>query len=48
MARSKTAKKVFKKNSSLVTTGFNSLQANQLPCDELHFQLITEQHITYF
>ena len=48
MARSKTAKKVFFKNSSLVTTGFNSLQANHLPCDELHFQLITEQHITYF
>lgn len=33
--------KSFKKNSSLITFGFNLLTGNMLWCDELNFQLIT-------
>lgn len=33
--------KVFVKNSSLVTLGFNTLTIKTLQCDELHFQLVT-------
>lgn len=35
------AKSFFKKNSSLITFGFNLLTGNMLWCDELNFQLIT-------
>lgn len=35
------AKSFFKKNSSLITFGFNLLTNNVLWCDELNFQLIT-------
>lgn len=35
------AKSFFKKNSSLITFGFNQLTNNMLWCDELNFQLIT-------
>ncbi len=35
------AKSFFKKNSSLITFGFNPLTNNVLWCDELNFQLIT-------
>lgn len=35
------AKSFLKKNSSLITFGFNLLTNNMLWCDELNFQLIT-------
>lgn len=35
------AKSFLKKNSSLITFGFNLLTGNMLWCDELNFQLIT-------
>lgn len=38
-------KKFFKRNSSLITFGFNLLTGNVLWCDELNFQLITS--VTY-
>ena len=40
MAKDKT-KNNFIKNSSLVTSGLNSLKGNTLECDELYLKLIT-------
>lgn len=37
----KETKKVFHKNSSLITTAHNALKYNALLCDELRFRLIT-------
>lgn len=39
--KGKETKKVFHKNSSLITTAHNALKYNALLCDELYFQLIT-------
>lgn len=41
MAAESISKKVFVKNSSLVTSGLNTLTIKTLLCDELHFQLVT-------
>lgn len=37
----KEKKKVFHKNSSLITMAYNTLKYSALLCDELYFQLIT-------
>lgn len=39
--KGKETKKVFHKNSSLITTAHNALKYSALLCDELYFQLIT-------
>lgn len=39
--KGKETKKVFHKNSSLITTAHNTLKYSALLCDELYFQLIT-------
>lgn len=39
--KGKETKKVFHKNSSLITTAYNTLKDSALLCDELYFQLIT-------
>ena len=39
--KGKETKKVFHKNSSLITFRYNTLTNNVLWCDELNFQLIT-------
>lgn len=39
--KGKETKKVFHKNSSLITTAHNTLKYSALLCDELYFRLIT-------
>lgn len=39
--KGKETKKVFHKNSSLITTAYNTLKDSALLCDELRFRLIT-------